>query len=400
MDTVDYVLCAVQEQLSCPICQTVLTDPRTTTCGHTFCHKCITQAFDAHADEQRGKEQPAPFRCPIDRRPIGSKREIQPAPFVISSLIGELEAHCPYRDRGCDFTGKRWVLEQHVRDGCGFADVVCGGAHSEDDAEDGERCERTVERRLRVEGECVHKQVSCRCGEQMEKWQLAAHKAECRASACDECGQHDEHADDCRKAVLECKGKPLGCVFVAGTRSEEDDDNNADGDEDESREQSQEPLDPPPKQLLAAHERACPLAAMAPVLSRYDDRMQSLETENKALRRTVDRLVAQTTLLHEAGGPASGRAASSYNDDDLTHMFMEIERLRTDVFHLTTATNERYLQQNTMLVHETARTNEDIALLRAGFNSVRQQLHFLLNARRAPVSDGPTLAGPAAHVKL
>jgi E3 ubiquitin-protein ligase RFWD2 len=29
------------EELSCPICQEVISDPFVTTCGHTFCYRCI-----------------------------------------------------------------------------------------------------------------------------------------------------------------------------------------------------------------------------------------------------------------------------------------------------------------------------------------------------------------------
>jgi hypothetical protein len=167
----------------------------------------------------------------------------------------------------------------------------------------------------------------------------------------------------------------------------------------DTTEQAYYEFEPPatstPQQLLRDHEQCCHFVSLTPLFDRYDGRMNDLEAENKTLRRTVDRLVAQATLVQEFGISRGGRT-SNYNDDDLTHLFMEIERLRTDVFHLTTTTNERYLQQNTMLVHETARTNEDIALLRGGFNSIRQQLHFLLNARRA-AAEAP---GPAVHVKL
>ena len=30
------------EELNCPICQEVISDPFVTTCGHTFCYKCLS----------------------------------------------------------------------------------------------------------------------------------------------------------------------------------------------------------------------------------------------------------------------------------------------------------------------------------------------------------------------
>lgn len=52
-----------QLNFECPICLEPLSHPTTTSCGHTYCAKCILAVW-----QKRGEDRPC--ECPVDRRPI------------------------------------------------------------------------------------------------------------------------------------------------------------------------------------------------------------------------------------------------------------------------------------------------------------------------------------------
>ena len=39
----DTLLAELTEDLACPICMSVLRDPFVTSCGHSFCHACVSK---------------------------------------------------------------------------------------------------------------------------------------------------------------------------------------------------------------------------------------------------------------------------------------------------------------------------------------------------------------------
>lgn len=136
----EYLPNPLLEQLICPICQTVLVDACSTKCGHTFCRKCITDAIELY-DRDNPDDESRPFRCPVDRQALNGLGEIRPSAFLITSLINELVVRCPFKARGCDFQGKRWVLQKHLDHDCLYTMVKCGGVKN-----NGTRCQELVER--------------------------------------------------------------------------------------------------------------------------------------------------------------------------------------------------------------------------------------------------------------
>ncbi|OAX42534.1 hypothetical protein K503DRAFT_847742 [Rhizopogon vinicolor AM-OR11-026] len=58
----------IEDNEECPICFSVLTDPRITACAHPFCLACITEVIT--------RDQ----KCPMDRRPLGMGDLIEPPP--------------------------------------------------------------------------------------------------------------------------------------------------------------------------------------------------------------------------------------------------------------------------------------------------------------------------------
>jgi hypothetical protein len=365
--SLEYVRSDQSEQLTCPICQMVLVKPFSTKCGHTFCQKCIMSAYSSYDENLRNEERPTEFRCPVDRHILG-KTDIRPAAFLITSLINDLEVKCPFSGRGCHFQDRRWMLDKHVERDCEFVKVICGGIL------EGKPCEDLALRRIVVrqrlkDDECVHISVECpnECGRTVTRGELYDHVEQCAGSViCEDCQETmsgaliDGHTEACPEGVIHCNAQKFGCMWSGKRSNLEEQDH---------------------------HHEQCHLAALAPVLSRQDDRIELLEQENKVLRMNVERLSTVTNLYglndDNEAPTARSNANSTFTDSDLLHMFMECERLRRDVDHLNTTSNELYIKQGMMMMRENVRITEDISVLRAGFNSLRQQLHFLLSERRS-----------------
>ncbi|XDA84359.1 hypothetical protein R6Z07M_014165 [Ovis aries] len=56
------ILMNIQEEVTCPICLELLTEPRSLDCGHTFCQACITANNEESIIGQEGKKS-----CPVCR---------------------------------------------------------------------------------------------------------------------------------------------------------------------------------------------------------------------------------------------------------------------------------------------------------------------------------------------
>lgn len=396
LSLLDYSPSSLQEQLICPICHLVLTDPYSTVCGHTFCKECIYSIRDSMSSDQI-------FRCPVDRHPLTGKEDVTPAAYLVTSLLNELPVYCPFQNRGCTFEGKRWVIESHAYKDCDYIKVPCPGCSKpiqrrytkilneeditttnndditnsdEQDGLEGDDYEEddgeSVKKSL-----CVHVKISCpkECGDRFSRYKLSEHlendcvnvKVQCEA--CDgEFSKPDlaEHVKTCPQIIINCDAAQYGCTWT-GTRDE----------------------------YSASHARNCTLTQLSPILSRQDKKMESLERDNKVLRFHVERLTNLANNNNNDDGQTRRRSSSSsdnnnlpssFSDSDLLHMFMECERLRKDVDRLTTTLGDLEVKQGMMIMRENYRTGEEIANLRAGFNGLRHQLHFLLAERRSMAS--------------
>ena len=362
LKALEYLPCSLLEQLTCPICQMILSEPYSTSCGHTFCKECI-ETFQQTNNS-------GPFKCPIDRYPLESKDDIGPAVYLVNSLINELEVKCPCMSRGCQFVGKKWVIENHIMKDCTYALVVCDGAIDNDD----DLCTKLIEKRFVLDQQekneklCLHQLITCPngCGEKIEKFKVDDHTKNSCASITIECPscekniprpEYTNHSDVCLEMIMSCAGYKYGCQWN-GKR-----------------------LD-----YFHHHANECQLVLLEPTLSIQDQRMTVLERENTNLRSQIERLISLTNRSATNIDQADSANSSSFNDSDLLHMFMECERLRVDVDRLATTLRELEAKQSMMIIRENCRTGEEIAALRAGFNGLRQQMHFLLTERRSIVS--------------
>uniref|UniRef100_A0A8C1VFA9 Uncharacterized protein n=1 Tax=Cyprinus carpio TaxID=7962 RepID=A0A8C1VFA9_CYPCA len=78
----------ISRHLQCPICKNLLTDPVSTTCGHTFCKDCL--------DKHISRSEP---QCPLCQEPVTTKPSVNKA---IEALLQEFhQTHLPNLDLFC-----------------------------------------------------------------------------------------------------------------------------------------------------------------------------------------------------------------------------------------------------------------------------------------------------------
>lgn len=426
----EYLQNPLLEQLICPICQTVLVDACSTKCGHTFCNKCITDAIELHEQENPDTED-RPFRCPVDRQPLSGLREIRPSAFLITSLINELVVRCPFRSRGCAFQGKRWLLDTHLEQDCLYAMVHCGGTK-----ENGEICDLLVERGVLLKyideerdeeikerddligisvadtndtsdtndyisetdigqekdrdiiypssvtnfgpeekpidtpedthdidsRKCIHEPIPCPkgCGQSVIRHELKEHYANSCSNVTAQClackmempqPELEAHQQECAEGLVECMAKRFGCPWTGKRKDVRD---------------------------AQKHSSSCLFVSLFPVLGQHERRIDMLERENATLRSHVERLSSQAV-----GKYAGDSRSPSSQREDLMHLMLEAQKLRLDVDYIITTIGEMDIKQGMMMMRENVRTQEELGLLRNGFNNLRNQVHFLLAERRS-----------------
>ena len=152
----------------CDLCSYVTRDPSLTSCcGEHFCEACITPVLM--------EKKPCPY-CGVAEFTVLLDKNYQ-------RKVLALRVHCTLKDRGCQWTGKLEQLDAHL-------DVETGV------------CEY-------VDIECPEK-----CGQQIQKHQLATHVAnECpkRDFNCKYCGFKATYEVICGQHMQVCESYPLSC---------------------------------------------------------------------------------------------------------------------------------------------------------------------------------------------
>ncbi|KAA8895082.1 hypothetical protein FN846DRAFT_356314 [Sphaerosporella brunnea] len=221
-------LTPVDENLCCPICRSLLIDPQTTKCRHTFCSNCIAGALEISPT------------CPVDRNPL-ERGDVSAAPIMISNLVNDLVVLCPNTPLGCTATRARSLIEGHLKDECGFVTVDCPG------------CEDKILRRDLRE-ECMHTED---------------HESICPqlTSSCQHCSSEfprseiSSHELTCDEAIMVCDACSVGCPW-SGRRRE-----------------------------ATAHVLSCAFTYLRPLLHEHASRIAALELENKSLKKRIDILM-------------------------------------------------------------------------------------------------------------
>ena len=92
------------EDLKCPICLELVSDPVQTSCGHLFCGECI-----------KGIKQ-----CPIDREDFTTTPD-----YFNKRRLRSFKVKCPNFERGCSWQGDLGDSEKHTKDTCISQEVEC-----------------------------------------------------------------------------------------------------------------------------------------------------------------------------------------------------------------------------------------------------------------------------------
>lgn len=195
----------LSEDLTCPICQLALKEPRLTNCGHLFCEACLT----ALAESSLGL-----FSCPICRTNLW-KHHIYPDNNTKRHVL-DLMIKCHQKDNGCDWVGELRQREQH-NGVCQFVDEVC------------RQCGDSVVKKHVLDhlaDQCIKRIVICAyCDTEMVCEELKTHHNECcefpvpcqlgcggdiaRQSMRDHVSIHGT----CPNTQMECFFKDMGCCF-------------------------------------------------------------------------------------------------------------------------------------------------------------------------------------------
>ncbi|SGY14245.1 BQ5605_C010g06117 [Microbotryum silenes-dioicae] len=98
----------VNASLECAICRNPFIHPvMSPMCQHIFCHHCISRALLLSST------------CPIDRSAL-LQQELVDAPRIVHQLVDELSVKCPHAEKGCDIECERGWLSIHLKDQCQY----------------------------------------------------------------------------------------------------------------------------------------------------------------------------------------------------------------------------------------------------------------------------------------
>ena len=191
------------EELKCPICLELVSDPVQTSCGHLFCGKCIIRS------EKR--------ICPVDR-----ERFTYHADTFNDRRVRNFKVKCPNNERGCQWQGCLGDVEEHTDTDCDYQIVDC----------DHIDCEVKVERRCLVEhmqAECLQRMEMCSfCNENDTHMNLKVTKTHLTVcehlplpclAGCDEKGlvrgnMADHLSAECPNELVPCTYAVAGCQQI------------------------------------------------------------------------------------------------------------------------------------------------------------------------------------------
>ena len=155
------------EELKCPICLELVSDPVQTTCGHLFCGKCI-----------EGIQQ-----CPVDRESFTTTPD-----HFNNRRVRNFKVNCSNKEKGCKWQGDLGDADKHKNTSCNFAIVVC--------TNDG--CDLEMERRR------LDNHLSKSCSQRRHK--------------CPYCSHQDTYQEVFTTHFTKCEEMPLPCPGGCGKR--------------------------------------------------------------------------------------------------------------------------------------------------------------------------------------
>ncbi|KAI1987785.1 hypothetical protein LOZ53_004153 [Ophidiomyces ophidiicola] len=368
--------------LMCPICHCPFVHPMQLNCDHIFCQHCL--------DVCVGLDTLDDVLCPTCRSPIDPA--IKSAPRLISAMCDDILVKCPYNAYGCDEVVQRCHIQAHVDKYCDYMPIPCLDV----------TCKKMIRAKdAPSDNRCLHELHECEdCGEMVAELHLNRHlKKECPQAEikCSGCGatfcrnKLQEHDEVCPTSP--CRAASYGCN-VRLSKSE-----------------------------ITAHEEYCPIIVLGPYFEKQSTRIASMEATIRQLQQRNEVLeegiaairsslqinppILPTSegapdppepVVEDAPPPSISEfqaepdvlpepdvrpepAAPVGNTNPTTYLLSIHESLRDDVAQLSSALSDLDARTNMSIMNENIRLREDMAHISAGLNTVRMQVHMLINSR-------------------
>ena len=185
------------EELKCPICLELVSDPLQTSCGHLLCEKCMKETDT----------------CPVDRKTFTSTPD-----HFNNRRLGDFKVKCPNSEKGCSWQGELREAEEHTSNICCFQMMKCKNG-----------CNEEMERRqLRIHEttECLLRNFKCPHCPHRGPYNTVttSHFTVCESfrfpcvAGCKRTltrrGMKDHLANTCTEELVECPHKMAGCTSV------------------------------------------------------------------------------------------------------------------------------------------------------------------------------------------
>ncbi|EEP75526.1 predicted protein [Uncinocarpus reesii 1704] len=366
--------------LMCPICHCPFVNPVQLNCDHIFCQACLDTCIRTSNPLVRHRTLPDNFLCPTCR--LLTNSTFKRAPRLVVAMCDDILVKCPYTPQGCKEVIQRGYVQSHVDKYCAYKLIECLD----------EACDKMIRvKDMPSDNHCVHQLQECDgCGESVMELEFDKHKAAlCSATemTCSTCGatlcrrEYADHIKDCSTSA--CQAAAYGCPVTLHISEIEE------------------------------HEKGCPLVTLGPYLENQSSRIASMETTIRQLQQRNEVLeegIASIRSSLQTSRPSSalGTASSSQmavedipstdlaelltettaqpepstagNTNTTTYLLSIHESLREEVSELTHALSDLDARANMTIMNENLRLREDMAHISAGLNTVRMQVHMLINS--------------------
>ncbi|KKZ65476.1 hypothetical protein EMCG_08708 [[Emmonsia] crescens] len=387
--------------LMCPICHCPFIRPIRLKCDHIFCQKCLNSCITSSSSHTAFTPPSDNFACPSCRTP--TMATFLKVPRIITSMCDDLCVKCPFAGQGCEEVIQRGHVQAHVDKYCDYRLMRCPDAN----------CNyMTRKKDLDPDRRCLHELRSCdNCEESVMERDFEVHTKELCSSLkieCTDChttvrrSELPKHLETCCAVERTCRAVKFGCPVKLKMAE------------------------------LMQHEQSCPLAKLGPYLETQASRIESMESTIKQLRERneiledgianirstiaqisplqanpqseilpIARSDSQVSLsleLRNVSSPDASHNPANDPTNNITPSFEESisnpppsntttyllsihESLRDEVTQLSNAISDIDARVNMSIINESIRLRDEMAHINAGVNTIRMQVHWLMNPR-------------------
>ncbi|BGP32655.1 hypothetical protein JCM10296v2_004436 [Rhodotorula toruloides] len=196
----------VPHALECPICRSPLANPvQTPACQHLFCRACLARSLTLARS------------CPIDRSPLDSVNDCQPAPRAVRELLDDLSVRCMLGSGSCGKEMRRDEWDRHA--------LACGKRDEEDGAKAAlkAQAEGTKGENAAEDAAATRTERCELCDADIPSPEVPTHASTCPSSRrpCTHCSlnlplpSHPSHLlNSCPSVPLPCPHASHGCPYT------------------------------------------------------------------------------------------------------------------------------------------------------------------------------------------